>query len=181
MDPDEEYRWWRWDDNIIGDSDGVFNYCTSELQDEEMEGASIPPKNLVASFEVEAAKRASTGGDYTDCQFSGEQTATLQPPEAFIVSASSWNQQGPAIVGDGADDDFGISVAASTNARTIAIGAPGYYADDSKRPCVNSINAIHSFVLLLMNGEGAHEMFFSILIINKQLMIIHRSHSHSIT
>ncbi|KAL3807048.1 hypothetical protein ACHAXA_009853 [Cyclostephanos tholiformis] len=46
-------------------------------------------------------------------------------PEAFISSASIWVQYGPDIVGDAADDLLGFSVAASADASTLVIGAPG--------------------------------------------------------
>jgi hypothetical protein len=44
-----------------------------------------------------------------------------EPPAA----TSSWKQQGPAIVGDAADDNLGLSVALSAYARTLVVGAPG--------------------------------------------------------
>jgi hypothetical protein len=51
------------------------------------------------------------------------------PTKAPLV----WKRQGPAIFGDAFNDELGASVAVSADARTIVIGAPGYYADDSKK------------------------------------------------
>jgi hypothetical protein len=50
-------------------------------------------------------------------------------PEPPTVS-SSWKQQGPVIIGDDAGDGFGRSVALSTNASTLVIGASDYFMDD---------------------------------------------------
>ena len=43
------------------------------------------------------------------------------------VTTSIWEQQGSAIVGDAASDHLGTSVALSADAKTLVIGAPGYY------------------------------------------------------
>ena len=43
------------------------------------------------------------------------------------VATSMWEQQGSAIVGDAAKDYLGTSVALSADAKTLVVGAPGYY------------------------------------------------------
>ena len=61
-------------------------------------------------------------------------TPSASPTTGFPTKAPLvWKRQGPAIVGDAADDYFGSSVAVSADARTIAIGAAPWYADDSKK------------------------------------------------
>ncbi len=42
------------------------------------------------------------------------------------AAPSSWEQQGPTIFGDGAGDLLGLSVALSSAASILAMGAPGY-------------------------------------------------------
>ena len=61
---------------------------------------------------------------------------TIIPTSAPLASPASawiWRQQGPAIVGDAADDIF-ASVALSADAKTLAVGAPGplYGSTDEK-------------------------------------------------
>jgi len=46
---------------------------------------------------------------------------------------SIWEQQGSAIVGDVAEDYLGTSVALSADAKTLVIGAPGDYYDNTDR------------------------------------------------
>jgi hypothetical protein len=61
---------------------------------------------------------------------SSMQTFSFQsvPP----VATSLWEQQGSAIVGDAAEDYLGTSVALSADAKTLVIGAPGYYENTDR-------------------------------------------------
>jgi hypothetical protein len=69
----------------------------------------------------------------TPSAFPSTTTPSTSPTTAIPTRAPSiWVQQGPAIVGDSADYELGAAVAVSADARTIAIGAPGHYEDDSK-------------------------------------------------
>jgi hypothetical protein len=57
-------------------------------------------------------------------------THTFHSYQPFV--SSSWKQQGAPIVGDGADDYFGTSVALSADATIMAIGAGERYDRDGK-------------------------------------------------
>ena len=48
------------------------------------------------------------------------------------VATSIWKQQGSAIVGDAAEDYLGTSVALSADAKTLVVGAPGWYGNTDR-------------------------------------------------
>jgi hypothetical protein len=60
-----------------------------------------------------------------------------EPP----VATSSWKQQGLAIVGNAAYDELGRSVALSSDARTLVVGAPGHYDNTVRKGYVKVYRA----------------------------------------
>ena len=48
------------------------------------------------------------------------------------VTTSIWKRQGSAIVGDAAEDYLGTSVALSADAKTLVVGAPGWYGNTDR-------------------------------------------------
>jgi len=48
------------------------------------------------------------------------------------VATSLWEQQGSVIVGDAAEDYLGASVALSADAKTLVVGAPGWYGNTDR-------------------------------------------------
>jgi hypothetical protein len=90
---------------------------------------------VVRSRRLTAAATLATTASPSESPTASPTTTPSMSPSTGIPTKYPlvWKRQGPAIVGDAADDELGTSVAVSADARTIVIGAPGYYEDDSKK------------------------------------------------